>query len=502
LSRLAIIALLFVATPASARVWTDFTGIHRTEAEIISVRDDAVLLRKTDGSQVRIPFDKLSHDDMAYLKDYIHKHPNPGGPPEALKSEPEKAADAVNAVLKKLKTQIDATQEETTEVRQRLAYANVLKTLDSEIKSTTFELYFPIENVASDDLHTLSLGKPELIEGYEVWLNQFRPKLPENKAIEINRGDALVLKGHGRLEYNYSSAQLMKGDKLRLQCVLVTYNETSKQHYGLMLVDYKFRIEKRITVEIPKPVESPKPNPIVVTPVFGQPNTPVVGTFPPIQPPAQNVSAFPLTQPPVQTQFAATPPVVVVPAPQTENVAPTPPVVVSPLSRIDLNVSYAKYVKSKLTPDKYDQRDARLRSHFPGYAQQMSLPQIDIGHNYHPVFWRAIQSWPADRIALWAYHNRDNIGYEYWKQIANRSGVDSELTRLVHSGARVDPGYIDPEFINDPDLMYNDSFVSAIYNSPSFDYAEDWTMPWTTLVAVCVFGMILLLAWTKYEGWF
>src|SRR5690349_3574677 len=110
----------------------------------------------------------------------------------------------------------------------------------------------------------------------------------------------------------------------------------------------------------------------------------------------------------------------------------------------------------------------------------MAHGKIDIGHNYPSVFLRTVQNLPANRLALWAYHNQDNIGFEFWKQVAHRGGVEAEIDRLRKSGLAVDQNYVDAEFEDDPDLMYSEEFVSAIYQSSGFEYSSDWTMPWTT----------------------
>jgi hypothetical protein len=527
---LAPIVLIGCVAPSAARTWTDCTGINRTEAEIIAIGDNSVRLRKTDGSQVSIPFDKLCHDDVLYLKDYVHKHPTPGGPPEPLKTEADLAADAVNAVLKKIDSQLEAVVKEDTEVRQRVAYAKVLKDLDNDIKNTTFEVYFPIENVANDKSHTLILGKPEGIDGFQAWLDRFTPKLSESEAVKINVGDAMVLKGRGRLIYSFSQAQILGGQPKTIQSVLATYNATSKQYFALCLQDAHFRIEKRITVKAPSSFDPPKPAaPAVVQTTPVQPNQQGAAALPPVFGQPTPVGGFGLTNPPTNPSPATTPTGV---APATSpalssgqqtvvasaNQSPQWPAVNgstagSPSlatvnqnvddrpSRIDVNASYAQYIRSKLTREKFEQRAARKAQHFRNWDRWINQPAYDIGHNYHPVLLYAVQEWTPERRALWLYHNRDNLRTQYYKQLAERSDTKSALENVAASGVVRDPSYIDPEFVDDPDLLYSDPFVEAVYGNMEFDYQRDWEMPWTTLVAVCIFGMIVLISWSKYEGW-
>ena len=53
----------------SLRVWTDATGTHKIEAVYLGVSDGAVLLRRKDGREIRVPLDKLSQTDQQYVEE-------------------------------------------------------------------------------------------------------------------------------------------------------------------------------------------------------------------------------------------------------------------------------------------------------------------------------------------------------------------------------------------------------------------------------------------------
>jgi hypothetical protein len=515
---LAMLAVFSIAECATGRIWTDSTGSRHTEAEILSFDDTSVLLRKPDGTAVRIEFDKLSRDDLEFLRKHAHDHPPAEGVPKGLKTDAEKAADQINSILKRVGIEIDKVAAQDTAVRINTTYANALRDINNEVKAKTLEVRLTIKNVADDNGHTLTLGSPVGIQGTSSQLTSFNPKYSTAQAVQINAGDLLVLRGHGRLIYNYQQPILYHqlSPATKTLCVLSFYNKKSNQFYGLQLVDYSFHIERRsadnaappvnqnapaVAAQPPKLPEKPKENSpqppgFALVPREQSPNLAV--------PPNGNLSppsSWPQASPPVQPTSPAPPANVYGPP---SGVTGSPTIAAQPkkpLSRIDINVSYAKYVKSKLTPDKFDQRAKRQIAHFTEFTVWRSMPTMDIGHNYDSVLWRSLHYWPNDRLALWLHHNVDNIGFDFWKELAGKSGVRDELDKLKKQGVAVDPNYIDEEFVDDPDLMYRDEFVAAIYNS-GFDYASDWTMPWTTLVAVCVFGAILLLAWTKYEGYF
>ena len=64
-----VTATLLARSPAAeTRTWTDSTGQHRIEAQLVDVRDGMVRLRKTDGLIVSMAADKLSSPDQQYLK--------------------------------------------------------------------------------------------------------------------------------------------------------------------------------------------------------------------------------------------------------------------------------------------------------------------------------------------------------------------------------------------------------------------------------------------------
>src|SRR5262245_13772949 len=61
---------LFTADSAVAevRTWTSADGKFKVEAELISVQDDTIQLRKADGTEVTVPLEKLSPADRLFAK--------------------------------------------------------------------------------------------------------------------------------------------------------------------------------------------------------------------------------------------------------------------------------------------------------------------------------------------------------------------------------------------------------------------------------------------------
>ena len=59
--------LLATAYPASARKWTDKTGKFSVEADLVQVKGDKAILKKTNGKVIAVPLDRLSAADRRYL---------------------------------------------------------------------------------------------------------------------------------------------------------------------------------------------------------------------------------------------------------------------------------------------------------------------------------------------------------------------------------------------------------------------------------------------------
>jgi hypothetical protein len=52
--------------PGTLRTWSDSSGKFKVEAELVKIEDGQVVLRKRDGSVVRVPLDKLSREDRLF----------------------------------------------------------------------------------------------------------------------------------------------------------------------------------------------------------------------------------------------------------------------------------------------------------------------------------------------------------------------------------------------------------------------------------------------------
>ena len=65
---LLLIVLFAFCHSAEAREWVDRTGKYKTVADLVEVKGDEVVLKKSDGSVVRVPIARLSEKDQAYIR--------------------------------------------------------------------------------------------------------------------------------------------------------------------------------------------------------------------------------------------------------------------------------------------------------------------------------------------------------------------------------------------------------------------------------------------------
>ena len=56
---------------ADAREWISRDGKYRVEAELLAVEEDQVVLRRQDGTVIRVPLDRLSYSDVKYVSEAL-----------------------------------------------------------------------------------------------------------------------------------------------------------------------------------------------------------------------------------------------------------------------------------------------------------------------------------------------------------------------------------------------------------------------------------------------
>jgi hypothetical protein len=95
---LAVGLLLLAGSPALTRTWTHHTGKFSMEAELVEVKGDEVVLKKSTGSVITVPIARLSKADQEYLQSLGKPAPKPPGDsptaqPAAVLQDEKLAAD-------------------------------------------------------------------------------------------------------------------------------------------------------------------------------------------------------------------------------------------------------------------------------------------------------------------------------------------------------------------------------------------------------------------------
>ena len=93
-----LLTLVVGTDPVSARIWTDSSGQHTIDAELVAYKKGWVRLQKPDGTLISVPLTRLSEADHEFVKEYLRRAvaapetPQPATPqpttPEPVTPEP------------------------------------------------------------------------------------------------------------------------------------------------------------------------------------------------------------------------------------------------------------------------------------------------------------------------------------------------------------------------------------------------------------------------------
>ena len=143
--------------------------------------------------------------------------------------------------------------------------------------------------------------------------------------------------------------------------------------------------------------------------------------------------------------------------------------------------------KSEYTPAARTSRYTKVinNNYSHPYSYYASMPQINIGGGFSPVFWYMMGEWSASRRAEWLYHHGSSINTTVYNQtIQQNPEVAAELERLKAQGKAVDPNYVDKDFKDNPDLMYSQTVVNQ-----HVPYKFPWFKCFLYLIILSVIGL-------------
>lgn len=172
--------------------------------------------------------------------------------------------------------------------------------------------------------------------------------------------------------------------------------------------------------------------------------------------------------------------------------------------KIDTNSKSVKNI-SNMDSEKYKHRSQRIEKHYhhhygPRYDYYRSQPIIDIGGGFSCLFWYAMMDWSLERRALWLYHHQSTVNSDlYTKQLENAQ-LKAEIERLKARKVIVDANYVDNEFRDNPDLMYDDNYVKAVYNPDQDSWGWDFLW-WVMVILISIAIIILVVYLASIKEW-
>jgi hypothetical protein len=113
-----------------------------------------------------------------------------------------------------------------------------------------------------------------------------------------------------------------------------------------------------------------------------------------------------------------------------------------------------------------------------------------------------MQEWSAERRARWLYNNQANIEASAYNRGLQDAAVANEIAKLKAANAKPNRDYVDPEFANDPSMMYTQDHVEAVYNpsvqSEAFPHATLYYFMMTFFAIGIIFALGYLMFFKKY----
>lgn len=135
----ALLILVTGAAFAEVRTWSSAGGKFQVEAEMVSIQDDKVLLRSTDGKELSVPLNKLSEADREFVKARLAndatasgKAGEDGAAKSAVKADPV-AARQIRTIAEKFYKDLRTKERETAQTTLTDAGKTLAKAGDSPL---------------------------------------------------------------------------------------------------------------------------------------------------------------------------------------------------------------------------------------------------------------------------------------------------------------------------------------------------------------------------------
>lgn len=146
--------------------------------------------------------------------------------------------------------------------------------------------------------------------------------------------------------------------------------------------------------------------------------------------------------------------------------------------------------QSSWSPEKKQTRATRESDFYRG------TQPITVEHHYRDGYSNLFWSWmllqSLDNRAEWAYHHRDSMDPERYRElVASNSELKAKIDRLEQENKTRDPNYKPPE-MKDSDLMYE---TQHIEKQVSPKKSESMSVLSRVVLATIVLGLMAVLVW-------
>lgn len=119
------------------------------------------------------------------------------------------------------------------------------------------------------------------------------------------------------------------------------------------------------------------------------------------------------------------------------------------------------YLRGRLDQAKWESRQSRTTTFYGAYY---SRPVVVYHDPYPSFFWWWLLDRSLEERAMWAYHHRSSMDEARYRDLlAKDAQLEARIRALEAQGVKRNPAYT-PAGITDPDLMYDDNYVTAVYN--------------------------------------
>lgn len=131
---------------------------------------------------------------------------------------------------------------------------------------------------------------------------------------------------------------------------------------------------------------------------------------------------------------------------------------------INTESARVRQLRRELNEERWVNRELRMRHYYAPYYGP-AYPTIYYHDPYSRLFWYWLLAQSLDTRASWAYHHRYDMDAARYRALLDRDArLESRIRELEAQKIPRDQAYVPKEMAKDPDAMYSDEYIDAIFN--------------------------------------